>query len=451
MKKFVIFGAGDIGKTVLEALGEEYVLCFADSRKGGQIYLGKEVLSPERLLPLRNEVQLIVASFDYAEEICRSLRAYGIEEYLVWTKEMNQCLAECSPRYYIRNEWLPYPLSRAFFSHAYTAYNAIVVYCYADLQGLCRAFTEAVGISYKVRRFMLYGEDAENAFTAIRNDIDCLIMAVRREDNEICAEAEECANEGRFAIIDLHDVVPHIPELHCPEIRRYKDKYKDRRCFLIGNGPSLRAEDLDTLHRHGEITFACNKIYLMFDRTQWRPDFYCVSDTAGLAWYWEKIIQLINGPVKIFSSYLRYILPNMRFDAHTVFVYMTHENCENSLPRFSSDASVQCFVGYTILYDIMLQVAAYMGFDEIYLLGVDNTLPVSDKFGTYSHFSADYFTKEEIVYYDHIGKRSYPGRVNAAYESAKQYACRHGFKIFNATRGGMLKIFERVDFDSLFR
>ena len=36
------------------------------------------------------------------------------------------------------------------------------------------------------------------------------------------------------------------------------------------------------------------------------------------------------------------------------------------------------------------------------------------------------------------------------YQMCKNYADTHGIKIYNATRGGMLEIFERVDFDSLF-
>ena len=36
------------------------------------------------------------------------------------------------------------------------------------------------------------------------------------------------------------------------------------------------------------------------------------------------------------------------------------------------------------------------------------------------------------------------------YMCAKEYAERHEIKIYNATRGGKLEVFERVDFDSLF-
>ena len=44
----------------------------------------------------------------------------------------------------------------------------------------------------------------------------------------------------------------------------------------------------------------------------------------------------------------------------------------------------------------------------------------------------------------------YPERMQAAYESAREYADAHGIKIYNATRGGELEVFERVNFDCLF-
>ena len=40
--------------------------------------------------------------------------------------------------------------------------------------------------------------------------------------------------------------------------------------------------------------------------------------------------------------------------------------------------------------------------------------------------------------------------MTKAYEAFRRYADENGIKVKNATRGGKLEIFERVDFDSLF-
>ena len=55
------------------------------------------------------------------------------------------------------------------------------------------------------------------------------------------------------------------------ELENLKNIQEGKRCFLIGNGPSLRAEDLTCLYEHGEICFAFNRIYNIFEQTPWRP------------------------------------------------------------------------------------------------------------------------------------------------------------------------------------
>ena len=63
----------------------------------------------------------------------------------------------------------------------------------------------------------------------------------------------------------------------------YKNKYSGKRCFLIGNGPSLKAEDLTKLYKNGDITFAFNRVYNIFDDTEWRPKFY-ISQDEKIVW-----------------------------------------------------------------------------------------------------------------------------------------------------------------------
>ena len=76
-----------------------------------------------------------------------------------------------------------------------------------------------------------------------------------------------------------------------------------------------------------------------------------------------------------------------------------------------------------------------MGFKEIYLVGVD----------------CNYSTQKQ--HFIDYGKRieHHPERnMIDAYKVARQYAESHEIKIFNATRGGKLEVFERINFDSLF-
>ena len=86
-----------------------------------------------------------------------------------------------------------------------------------------------------------------------------------------------------------------------------------------------------------------------------------------------------------------------------------------------------------------IQLAAYMGFAEIYLLGVDFTYCGSSQ-KTYAHF----YKEEKLI---SVGADKH---VLLAYKAAKKYADENNILIYNATRGGKLEVFQRVNFDDLF-
>ena len=95
-----------------------------------------------------------------------------------------------------------------------------------------------------------------------------------------------------------------------------------------------------------------------------------------------------------------------------------------------------------------LQLAVYMGFKEIYLLGVDHNYSVTLlPNGEIAEDSSvkDYFS--DSIKYTNIPQIY---KSTLAYLAAEKYAEDHGIKIYNATKGGKLDAFERVDFDCLF-
>ena len=102
----------------------------------------------------------------------------------------------------------------------------------------------------------------------------------------------------------------------------------------------------------------------------------------------------------------------------------------------------------------------YMGFKEIYLIGVD----CSNGFvGKDSHFIEDYENDAMMqIEYKRAGRalgnkhltleefgKYRTDRAMFAYAKLRKYADKHGIKIYNATRGGYLEEFERVNLDDL--
>ena len=241
-------------------------------------------------------------------------------------------------------------------------------------------------------------------------------------------------------------------------IRSLREKYKtdneNRRCFIIGNGPSLTVKDLDTLKEHKEICIASNSIYNLFGQTDWRPDIYTVHDFQEIKKTHEKIAA-VKSELKIAAQSAEGRIYDID-GAITLRLIEPEESREKVF--FSDDISKCIYDGGTVTY-VSMQCAVYLGFREIILLGVDHsfareirkdgTVEINNRnknhFTNYqtNDFWGNNMSDEEAVVFP-------VDFATLAFETAKQYADAYGIKILNATRGGKLEVFERVNFDSLW-
>jgi len=74
------------------------------------------------------------------------------------------------------------------------------------------------------------------------------------------------------------------------QLKPLKNKHLNKRSFIIGTGPSLTIKDLELLEN--EITFGCNKLYLAFDNTDWRPTYFTMSDPIHLKNSYDNVVDL---------------------------------------------------------------------------------------------------------------------------------------------------------------
>jgi hypothetical protein len=228
-------------------------------------------------------------------------------------------------------------------------------------------------------------------------------------------------------------------------------RHAGRRAFIVGNGPSLKIADLDRLH--GEITFASNKIYLAFEDTTWRPDFYSVEDSLVLQNNRDRITAL-QGTTKIFPA-------NMRDFGHhsadTIFVpFHAPKSFDDPLsdpefPEFSTDLRHGIGWGSTIVYS-QIQMALFMGCRDIYLIGIDHDyhLP-SVKRGRFyiSEDEKNHFHPE----YREVGEKWHQPNLDVleiSYARARDRCADQGVRVLNASRKTRLQVFDLIDFDTLF-
>lgn len=233
-----------------------------------------------------------------------------------------------------------------------------------------------------------------------------------------------------------------------------KDTHKGETCFVIGNGPSLRAEDLTKLKEKGVFCFGSKRINLIFEETDWRPDLWAVSDLDFIHLYHDEIDHLNGFPRLVPCQSIINLNQPIRDAIYYPFIQAERRPC-----WFNADVTRGVHFWGTITCKL-INFAVYMGFTRIYLLGVDNSVPiVVDKDGkkrydtsVNSHFSKNYFSSEKDFKYAvrNIDDMEESMRyVTQAYKDVKWFCDDLNVQVLNATRGGCLEVYPRVSFDSI--
>jgi len=259
---------------------------------------------------------------------------------------------------------------------------------------------------------------------------------------------------------NTYDAIRRLPQLPAvylhpwrrESIRRLaalKDTHKGQRAFIIGNGPSLKQTDLTKLKN--EFTFGMNRIYLMFPELGFTTSCLVSINDLVIEQCAAEMAALEIPKFFAWRSHRHFAaLPNSSLIFHPsslpAFLYTAYTG-----PRFSRDVRGRVWEGATVT-NVALQLAFHMGFEQVILIGVDhnftskgdaNKTVVSDGDDP-NHFSAAYFGKGfrwQLPDLDtsEIGYRF----ARQAYESA-------GRQVLDATVGGKLTIFKKVDYNSLF-
>ncbi|MEN8172255.1 MAG: 6-hydroxymethylpterin diphosphokinase MptE-like protein [Chloroflexota bacterium] len=223
-----------------------------------------------------------------------------------------------------------------------------------------------------------------------------------------------------------------------------KDKYKGERCFIIGNGPSLKNTDISKLNK--EYTFGMNRIYLAFDDWGFSTSFLVSVNDLVIEQCIDDFLDL-QMP-RFFSWRSRRFFPPLS-DTNTqrpIFLHSTYTG-----PKFAADARGRLWEGATVT-NICLQLAFHMGFEQAILIGVDHSFSSKGKPNTTivsqgddsNHFDPRYFGKGfrwQLPDLD-TSERGY-WLARQAYEEA-------GRQVLDATIDGQLQVFPKVKYSSLF-
>lgn len=222
-------------------------------------------------------------------------------------------------------------------------------------------------------------------------------------------------------------------------ILSHKDKHVGERCFIIGNGPSLKKMDLSPLRN--EFTFGLNRIYLLFPEMGFHTTYYVTINPNVVEQFASEIETL---PMPKFIGWQKD--QHLRFTDDMIFLPPSPTGL-----GFTTQVARAMPEGWTVTYTAM-QIAHYMGFKEVYLIGVDHNFATQGKANQLvvsqgddqNHFHPNYFGKGI--------KWELPDLEGSerAYLLAKKVYEQSGRKIFDATVGGKLNIYPKVDYSTLF-
>lgn len=236
-----------------------------------------------------------------------------------------------------------------------------------------------------------------------------------------------------------------------------RNRHANKRCFIIGNGRSLRNQDLSLLAN--DVTFVMNGFWKHDIVQQWQPTYYLFSDP---------ILYERSDPVREFFAELRarihrstFIVPLRAREAiiEEKFIPLNATHFIVFQGQFATPTSengidlTQSSLAVTTIAQLALMAALYMGCTPIYLLGLDHNW-LAERYGDLNFYPGKTLQNHPAV----TGRslNAYDADMEAMLEVWKGYrhlqkvADESGCKILNATDGGYLDVFERVQYQSLF-
>jgi len=222
-------------------------------------------------------------------------------------------------------------------------------------------------------------------------------------------------------------------------MKTFKNIHLGDSCVIIGNGPSLKTMDLKWLR--DKYTFGLNRIYLMFPELGFPTTYYvsvnqlvieqCAADIVDLpmpkfiGWYWREYLGMAPD------------------------IYYVRYRKDGTLD-FSMNPGHRIWEGATVTY-VALQLAYFMGFQRVYLIGVDhsfktkgepNKVVVTEESDS-DHFDPNYFGKGFRWHLPDLE------RSEEAYMIARKVYEADGREILDATVNGKLNVFPKIDYRSL--
>lgn len=245
------------------------------------------------------------------------------------------------------------------------------------------------------------------------------------------------------------------------KLKKFKNAYDKKRCFILGNGPSINRQDLTRLY--AEHVFVVNLFTIHPEFLNFKHCWYCLGDPR---FYQQQrllpeiALMLARHPtVNCFfeRQSLTAVTQERTLDPNRIYFLEIDSAKTCWKGHFHANPSHKLCWGYSVIIDQCLPVAIYMGFDPIYLLGCDCDYQIDPDRPDFNN--AFFYHPEKISeeYMESLldsirlpDQFNLSGKIIRSYQTVKNYCNIHGTHIYNAGVGGKLDVFKRVNYKGLF-
>lgn len=421
--KYVIYGAGFRGKNLCNYIGVNNILAFIDldKEKQGKEYCGRPVISLNEYMESYFKYFIIITPA-FSNNVENILEKNSIYQYSNLKNMPVEFAGYGDCEFKNCYSGLKQDYDGPFCLYGLNAFS-FLLYDYLSFDNAVSICPENGCNPQKIEWIKKYYSEIKLIEYAQVNSCEIIFSTIGPIETPLGNKAvnlfEYCNNNKYY----WNEV-----------LGQFKDLYKEKKkCFIVATGPSLCVEDLYTLKKNNIFCFSMNNILKIAN--EWVADVYVATDLNFISNN-AKDIEDYNCKYKFILNSCREYWVKKQNNSYSIHVVTTGVLGTGAV-GFSEEICQKIYAGTTVTY-ACLQLAVYMGFTEIYLIGVDcNYLKGSKN----NHFIEEDTEDNREHHIDYMLE---------AYKCAKKYADRNGIKIYNATRGGKLEIFERIDMDLLF-
>lgn len=225
---------------------------------------------------------------------------------------------------------------------------------------------------------------------------------------------------------------------------KLKDKHQGERCFIIMNGPSINNYDLSKLRN--EFVFCSNFFYRSNLMKVVRPNYYCWADSKIFDY---PNVNEIFDKIRSLSAGVQFILNAKGYGILDNSEDIYYARCKQIPNVFSVKSDYTRNVSnYATVAFHAINAAIFMGFKEIYVMGLDFEP------GAFKHFSnigSECEDPNKNIDKD-IVCSNYWNYTKAHYESyyIEEHARKKGCIIYNLNANSCIRAFRFADYNDLF-